>query len=254
MFRIVRGTVCPFGGVLLLLFVFAGCVLAESDTPSREALENVRTWPLGAELQGKRVNLRGEPSAKGPLLGQFTDDMDAGELLVIDVRHTGEEYAWYLTVSEKYGEGWIYGKYLRFLPEGDALSRLFRRIRNDFGVNRAMMEKRFGKPDQAEVDTLELADWNVAITSISLAYHGHNAVFWNYRGRDRLRLLEIAGGWMDFGGVLQGTPAEEIRDRLGEPFAGDATMLQYLLNREELLFYLEKGKVVSMLYRKAIFD
>jgi hypothetical protein len=180
--------------------------------------------------------------------------MDAGELLVIDVRHTGEEYAWYLTVSEKYGEGWI-------LREISPSSSRGRRALSSFSTHSKRLRrqpghdgKTFRQADQAEVDTLELADWNVAITSISLAYHGHNAVFWNYRGRDRLRFLEIAGGWMDFGGVLQGTPAEEIRDRLGEPFAGDATMLQYLLNREELLFYLEKGKVVSMLYRKAIFD
>ena len=94
---------------LLLFFALSGALSAYGGEEKYDV-------PRPGFLTGSSVNLREEPSTGGKIVGKFVSKDEAGELLVTAMFDGGEEFPWYRVNSAKFGEGWIYGKFLS-LPE-----------------------------------------------------------------------------------------------------------------------------------------
>ena len=90
---------------VLILFVLSGALFASTGEEKYEI-------PLSGSLTGSSVNLRDKPSTGGKIVGRFATEHEGGELRVIAKFDGGEEFPWYRVISAKFGEGWIYGKFL----------------------------------------------------------------------------------------------------------------------------------------------
>ena len=90
---------------VLILFVLSGALFASKGEEKYEI-------PLSGSLTGSSVNLRDKPSTGGKIVGRFATEHEGGELRVIAKFDGGEEFPWYRVISAKFGEGWIYGKFL----------------------------------------------------------------------------------------------------------------------------------------------
>ena len=99
---------------LLLLFALSGALSASGGEEKFDV-------PRTGFLAGTSVNLREKPSTEGKIVGQLPSKDEAGELLVTAAFDGGEEFPWYRVSSAKFGEGWIYGKFLRLGEAAQAI-------------------------------------------------------------------------------------------------------------------------------------
>ncbi|MEA4880759.1 MAG: lysozyme inhibitor LprI family protein, partial [Synergistaceae bacterium] len=111
-----KGTMTGRGMVLALLLLFA-----LSGALSASGGEEIYDVPRSGFLTGTYVNLREKPSTEGKIVGQLPSKDEAGELLVTAAFDGGEEFPWYRVSSAKFGEGWIYGKFLSLQEASEAI-------------------------------------------------------------------------------------------------------------------------------------
>ncbi|GAB1399542.1 hypothetical protein MASR2M79_03460 [Aminivibrio sp.] len=106
---------------LLLLFALSGALSASGGEEKFDV-------PRSGFLAGTYVNLREKPSTEGKIVGQLPSKDEAGELLVTAAFDGGEEFPWYRVSSAKFGEGWIYGKFLRLGEAAQAIHPIDKEI------------------------------------------------------------------------------------------------------------------------------
>jgi len=205
LFRVVPLCICA----LLLAGGGAYC----SGAPSREELLE---RPAAGVVAGSNVNVRDRPSTKGKSLGRLGEDGYWEELVVVDAAPGDDGRIWYKILSEKLGEGWMHGRFLRFEGLDDPLGRFFMTLRRDFGTNPAMTERRLGKPLKTERKTFRPEDYPEDVTSVDLRYPGGNVVFWIMRKVPFLVEADFEEG-VAFGPIAFGDDSEKVERLLGDP-------------------------------------
>ena len=134
-----------FASIAAVLCALSGPPLAAEI---RSIPEDLGNWPVAATLDGTNVNLRAAPSTRSPVIGRFADERAAGELLVVASSRSDDGFPWFEVVSETAPKGWIFGKHLRRVGDGDdRVGRYCDRVRRDFGLTPAMAVAFFGEPD-----------------------------------------------------------------------------------------------------------
>ncbi len=202
-------------GILLLLcaLLLTAGVVDASGAPSREELLE---RPAAGVIAGANVNVRDRPSTKGKVLGRLGEDGYWEELVVVDAAPGEDGQIWYKILSEKLGEGWMHGRYLRFEGLDDPLGRFFVLLRRDFGTNPAMTQQRLGKPLKTERKTFRPEDYPEDVTSVELRYPGGSVVFWIMRKVPFLVAADFEKG-VAFGPISFGDGPEKVERLLGEP-------------------------------------
>ena len=230
-------------GVLLLC-----CPLAAN--PTVESFE----WPKSGRLTGERVNLRSEPSTSSKVIGRFMHDYEGRELLLTGRSEGREEFPWYRVVSHKFGEGWLYGKYVAVEEPEDPVRRYALKIREDFGLSPVLAVKMYGEPMKRSREKLHIPDFNVTVEIVTLAFHGHTAVYWD----GFLQSVEIPAGFMGFADILLGMDAAEAVSKLGTPILQEGDSLIFGFERDEITVATGRsnGKTVvaGLAYRRVVYD
>lgn len=240
-----RGVIiCAFLASILLLSV------PLAANPTVESFE----WPKSGMLVGERVNLRAGPSTSSKVIGRFADEYEGGELLVTGRSEGREEFLWYRVISHKFGEGWLYGKYIAVEEPEDPVRRYALKIREDFGLSPAQAVKRYGEPMKRSREKLHIPDVNVTAEMVTLEFHGHTAIYWD----GVLQSVEIPAGFMGFADILLGMDFSEAVFRLGTPILQEGDSMIFAYERDEITLAagMSKGKkVVSGLsYRRVVYD
>lgn len=193
--------------------LLAGGVACASGAPSREELLE---RPAAGVVAGSNVNVRDRPSTRGKSLGRLGEDGYWEELVVVDAAPGDDGQIWYKILSEKLGEGWMHGRFLRFEGLDDPLGRFFVLLRRDFGTNPAMTQQRLGKPVKIERKTFRPEDYPENVTSVELRYPGGSVVFWIMRKIPFLVGADFEKG-AAFGPISFGDGPEKVERLLGEP-------------------------------------
>lgn len=233
----------------LLLLTLSGTIFASDEEETYE-------WPRSGFLTGTSVNLREKPSTGGKIAGRFASEHDGGELLVIARFNGGEEFPWYRVISAKFGEGWIYGKFLSVFEPGDPVQRYALKIRADFGVSPQLALKYWGEPTGRSERKQTIPDFKKTVTILTLTFHGHEAVYWD----GVLQSVEIPGGPMGFGDILMGMDLAEATVLLGEPALEEKYGRVFISERDEIQLEFDsnpagKGYVITGLsYRRVVYD
>ena len=204
--RVILLSVCAF-------LLTSGIAAGASGAPSREELLE---RPAAGVVAGSNVNVRDRPSTKGKSLGRLGEDGYWEELVVVDAAPGDDGQIWYKILSEKLGEGWMHGRFLRFEGLDDPLGRFFMTLRRDFGTNPAMTERRLGKPLKTERKTFRPEDYPEDVTSVDLRYPGGNVVFWIMRKIPFLVEADFEEG-VAFGPIAFGDDSEKVERLLGDP-------------------------------------
>jgi hypothetical protein len=236
------------GCAALILFVlFCGPLAAN---PTVESFE----WPKAGMVAGERVNLRAGPSTSSKIVGRFVHDYDGGELLVTGRTKTNEEYPWYRVISHKFGEGWLYGKYLAVEEPDGAVRRYALKIREDFGLSPEIAVRMYGEPMKRNEKKMHIPDFNTTVHIVTLVFHGHTATYWN----GTLQSVEIPAGFMGFADILLGIEVNEAVARLGEVSLKEGNSLIFIAERDEITVETEgsggRAKVAGLSYRRVIYD
>ena len=233
---------------VLLLFALSGAL-------SASGWEEKYEWPRSGFLTGTSVNLREKPSTGGKISGRFATEHE-GEILVTGKFDGGEEFPWYRVISMKFGEGWIYGKFLSVYEPGDPVERYALKIRADFGISPALALKNWGEPTGRSERKKTIPDFNRTVTILTLTFHGHEAVYWD----GVLQSVEIPGGHMGFADILMGMDLAEATMLLGEPVREEKYGRLFSSERDDIGLELDsnpagKGYVITGLsYRRAVYD
>jgi hypothetical protein len=178
----------------------------------------LRTNGETAELSGTNVNLRSAPSTGAPQVGRFADSTDAGELLVLAESKDEAGNLWYRVIGVRHGEGWIFGKFVKILPDDGPVASVCRRVRADYGVTPALAKARFGDPVRVDARKFTIREFNVTVNETRCSWPGHEAVFWTAGSMtERLRLLRVPNRGEDFGGIAVGMTTDELKEILGAP-------------------------------------
>ena len=234
---------------VLLLFVLSGALSASGGEVNYQ-------WPRSGFLTGTSVNLREKPSTGGKIAGRFASEHEGGELLVTAKFDGGEEFPWYRVISAKFGEGWIYGKFLSVYEAGDPVQRYALRIRADFGISPALAVKNWGEPTGRSERKKTIPDFKKTVTILTLTFHGHEAVYWD----GVLQSVEIPGGPMGFADILMGMDLAEATMLLGEPIREEKYGRLFSSERDDIGLEFDsnpagKGYVITGLsYRRAVYD
>ncbi len=243
---------------MLFLVVFGTLLFWGSSACPGDSGESARSyeWPWRGSLQGVRVNLRDAPSAASKILGQFASEVHAGELVVIAESHEGDAYPWYRVVSAPFGEGWIYGKYVVLDESRSPVHRYAMKIREDYGISPALARERYGSPSAFREEERFIPDFNTHVAVEFLAFHGHQAVYWN----GVLQSLTISGGFMGFGDIFLGMHPRDVVARLGEPWERDGELWRFADEGDSIEVEWEKGPrgeedvIVKLTYRRAVYE
>ena len=233
---------------VLLLFALSGALSASGGDGNYE-------WPRSGFLTGTSVNLRERPSTGGKIAGRFASEHE-GELLVAGKFDGGEEFPWYRVISAKFGEGWIYGKFLSVYEAGDPVQRYALKIRADFGISPAIAVKNWGEPTGRSERKKTIPDFKKTVTILTLTFHGHEAVYWD----GVLQSVEIPGGPMGFADILMGMDLAEATMLLGEPIREEKYGRLFSSERDDIGLEFDsnpagKGYVITGLsYRRAVYD
>ncbi len=234
---------------MLLLFFLLVCTPLEAN-PTVENFD----WPKSGVVVGERVNLRSEPSTSSKVIGRFAHDYEGGELVVTGKSEGNEEFPWYRVLSHKYGEGWLYGKFIAVEEPEDPVRRYALKIRGDFGLSPALAVKMFGEPMKRTREKIRIPDFNVTAEIVTLQFHGHTAAYWD----GYIQSVEIPAGFMGFADLLLGMDAGEAASRLGTPILQEGNSLIFAYERDEIAVATGrsgKGKIVTGLtYRRVVFD
>jgi len=186
---------------------------AAAPLPSGEEL---RERPAAAFVTGTGVNVRTGPSTASGSLGKL--DEQASEELVATDAATGEDgKTWYLVLSERVGEGWVRGDFLRFEGMYDPLWRLLTLVRRDLGVNPGMTENRLGKPESRQNRTFLPEDRKEKVTETVLAYPEGSVTFWILKKSSFLVSADFTGKISGFGAIPFGAGADAVEKLLGAP-------------------------------------
>lgn len=186
---------------------------AAAPLPSGEEL---RERPAAAFVTGTGVNVRTGPSTASGSLGKL--DGQASEELVATDAATGEDgKTWYLVLSERVGEGWVRGDFLRFEGMDDPLWRLLTLVRRDLGVNPGMTENRLGKPESRQNRTFLPEDRKEKVTETVLTYPEGNVVFWIPKNGSFLVSADFTGKIGGFGNITFGADVDAVEKYLGPP-------------------------------------
>lgn len=181
-----KGTIAGKRVVLavLLLFALSGALSASKGEEKYEP-------PLSGSLTGTAVNLREKPSTKGTIVGQLPSKDEAGELRVIAKFDGGEEFPWYRVTSAKFGEGWIYGKFLSLREAPEAIHPI------DAEINRCV-DKSPSTHGMMECTTKGMEKWDRELNRLykelmgTLSKEGQNALRTAQRAWIPLRDSEFA--------------------------------------------------------------
>ena len=201
---------------VILLCVCALLLTSAADASGAPTREELLERPAAAVLTGVNVNVRDRPSTKGKSLGRLGEDGYWEELVVVDAARGEGGQIWYKILSEKLGEGWMHGRFLRFEGLDDPLGRFFMTLRRDFGTNPQMTEQRLGKPLKTERKAFRPEDYPEDVTSVELRYPGGSVVFWIIRKVPFLVAADFEKG-VAFGRISFGDGPEEVERLLGEP-------------------------------------
>jgi len=220
------------------------------------ALELAYQWPKTAELSGTNVNLRSAPSTGAPQVGRFADSTDAGELLVLAESKDEAGNLWYRVIGVRHGEGWIFGKFVKILPDDGPVASVCRRVRADYGVTPALAKARFGDPVRVDARKFTIREFNVTVNETRCSWPGHEAVFWTAGSMtERLRLLRVPNRGEDFGGIAVGMTTDELKEILGAPEESQPDLWIYTDGRvDSLSFGIAEGRIASMEYARALFE
>jgi hypothetical protein len=232
---------------LLCLALFPACA---------GAIELAYQWPKAAELSGTNVNLRSAPSTGAPQVGRFADPTDAGELLVTAESKDEAGNLWYRVIGARHGEGWVFGKFVKTLPDDGPVASVCRRVRADYGVTATLMRTKHGEPERTDARTFTIREFNVTVNETRCFWSGHEAVFWTTGSmKERLRLLRVSKEGADFGGVSVGMTTGELKEILGAPEESQPDLWIYTDGRvDSLSFGIAKGRIASMEYARALFE
>ena len=232
----------------VLLFALSGALSASGGEEKYE-------WPRSGFLTGASVNLRDKPSTGGKISGRFATEHE-GEILVTGKFDGGEEFPWYRVISMKFGEGWIYGKFLSVYEPGDPVERYALKIRADFGISPVLAVEYWGEPQGRSERKKTIPDFNRTVTILTLTFHGHEAVYWD----GVLQYVEIPGGPMGFADILMGMDLTEATMLLGEPIREEKYGRLFSSERDDIGLEFDsnpagKGYVITGLsYRRAVYD
>ena len=208
-------------------------------------------WPPLALLDAPNVEVWESPSAGLEPMDTLTDSDKLGPI-VAKMKETGDDGTeWWFVQYGRFGQGWIKADQLEVLTDSSVVQRLAARVRRDYGHLLLYAEEFFGTPDKAETRHLDIPDFNTTVEIVSYEFHGHKAEY-----RDgMLTRVEIAGGFMDFGGIMIGTDAEEsLLGTLGAPASQSDGVWFYSDEADDFEFIVKDGKVVEMAYRRAVYD
>ena len=236
-----------------VLCVLSGAPLAAEIRSVPEDLEN---WPVAATLDGTNVNLRAAPSTRSPVIGRFADERAAGELLVVASSRSDDGFPWFEVVSETAPKGWIFGKHLRRVGDGDdRVGRYCDRVRRDFGLTPAMAVAFFGEPDSRKTRRFTIEDRKIDVTETTLVFHGHTAVYWRTNGRDQLRSVELPGGWQGFGDIMLHDDSESVAEKTGPPDTVRNRVWTYHSGTREIVMVFDlEARLESMTYSAGLFE
>ncbi|HPE66496.1 MAG TPA: SH3 domain-containing protein [Synergistales bacterium] len=239
--------------VVKICAVLASILLLSVPLAANPTVESFE-WPKSGMLVGERVNLRSGPATSSKVIGRFVDEYEGGELLVTGRSEGREEFPWYRVVSHKFGEGWLYGKFIAVEEPEDPVRRYALKIREDFGLSPAQAVKMYGEPMKRSREKLHIPDFNVTAEIVTLEFHGHTAIYWD----GVLQSVEIPAGFMGFADILLGMDAEEAASRLGTPILRQEDTLIFGFERDEIA--LTEGKtggrtvVAGLAYRRVVYD
>ncbi|HOO62796.1 MAG TPA: SH3 domain-containing protein [Synergistaceae bacterium] len=213
-------------------------------------------WPRAGYLEGTRVNFRSGPSTDSKILGQFASPSHAGEFVVLGESSTEDSYPWYRVLCVSFGEGWLYGKYLRLEENQSPVHRYAMKIRDDYGISPELALERYGSPESSAKEERYIPDFNTHVVVEILVFHGHEAVYWNRQ----LQSIALPGGFMGFGDIFLGMTSRDVISRIGQVCEGDAELWSYVSGRDSIDVEWgegpggEKDVVVGLSYRRAVFE
>lgn len=202
----------------LLCFLSAGLAVF-AGSPAAAALpqgEELRGRPAPAFVSGTGVNMRTGPSTSFKSLGKLSERA-SDELVAVDAAEGEDGKTWFLVLSERTGEGWIRGDFLRFEGMDNHLWRFITLVRRDIGVTPAMAVTRLGQPEKTQSRSFRPEDRPDEVTETELLYPGGTVVFWVLKDRAFLVSADFTGGISGFGKVTFGTDVDDVEKTLGPP-------------------------------------
>ena len=205
-------------GWFLLFILFAGLVFF-AGSPAVAALpsgEELRRRPAPAFVAGTGVNVRAGPSTSFKSLGKLSERASE-ELVAVDAGQGEDGKTWFLVLSERTGEGWIRGDFLRFEGLDDPLWRFITLVRRDLGVTPNMTENRLGKPESRHNRTFIPEDRKEKVTETVLAYPEGSVAFWVQKNGSFLVSADFTGRIVGFGKITFGTDVDDVEKTLGQP-------------------------------------
>ncbi|OPZ60581.1 MAG: hypothetical protein BWY88_00457 [Synergistetes bacterium ADurb.Bin520] len=208
-------------GLFLLVVAPLGAT-GDFPAPGREELIE---RPAAGVIVGRHVNLRDRPSTEGKILGRW-EDGEQEELVVVDAARGEDGQTWYQVLSERRGEGWVHGRFLRFEGVDDPLGRFCMMLRRDFGTEPSMTERRLGKPEGVDYRTLRPEDHPGEVTAVELRYSGGRVVFWITEEGPFLTEVDFEGG-VSFGPISFGDAPGKVERLLGAPHGVDRSTWTY---------------------------
>ncbi len=213
--------VSMFLGFFLLLVVPMGATRAFSAPGREELLER----PAAGVIVGRHVNLRDRPSTEGRSLGRWGDG-EQEELVVVDAARGEDGQTWYQVLSERLGEGWVHGRFLRFEGLDDPLGRFCMMLRRDFGTEPSMTERRLGKPEGVDRRTFHPEDYPGEVTAVELRNPGGRVIFWITEKGSFLTEVDFEKG-VSFGSIAFGDAPEKVSRLIGDPHEVDHRVWTY---------------------------
>ncbi len=187
---------------------------------------------LLAKISGTNVNVRGEPSRTGRLVGRFV----GGEhVVVLEERPGADPFPWSRVIAHAPGsgtlvEGWVYGRFVEPLPQDDwsysaegepdeRFSRFFGKTRERIGDTPEEAIAKFGAPAARNDTTVPgRHDPSYMVNYYKLEYPAFELLF--FRTKDSYGLIgsKIREGDAVLGdGIRLGADAVSVVRELGVP-------------------------------------
>ena len=247
-----------------LLLSAALILLATLPTGAAESRVHPEDWPLPALLISGLTPLHAQPDANSDVIATLHGPTIAGDEsdvpeepvagwcreLTVTSRSVDAENRPWIRVQCDQLQGWVAED--RISPDETAspVTRLGVRVRGDYGPREDLAVALFGPPMSQSTRTMHIPDFNHTVGITTLAFHGHEAEYWD----QKLRVVTITGGFADFGGISPGLSVQELSSALGTPHHQTDTLWGYHHELDEFEFTILGDSVTGMRYRRAVFE